>query len=270
MNFTDMIHGALGALAILTTLLVARTIGRLQLGTRLRNRYRRLIGMEHFERLTLDEIREFRREMEFYTRGLPSEYQLSTMRQSVQATGHKLQAHRDTLSAHATRVNRLKREVEENGILLRQYIETLGPIWNTAQGHRMPMRLLSTGHLTNIVEGGFGGLDARDFARTELERRRIDADWRERQSNGESAPTFNDYAMGRVKGDGSLMPPEILLPMETLARVSRVLPLWAQNIVTDLRTRRLSTISKSNRDKLDTLPLWAQTLIQDLLQQTKG
>jgi len=266
---TNMLYGALGALSLLATLLGFRLLGRLRLGTRLRNAYRRAIGMESFEALVIEEMRTYRRDVDFYTRNLPSRLQLSTLDQDVQGMASRLQRHLDAVSAERTRTNRLRREVEELGMLLHSYTETLGPIWNTAQGHRMPMRLLSTGHLTNIVEGGFGSFEARDFARTELERRRIDTDWRERQAKGEAAPTLADYNTGRVTNDQRAMPPQIVLPPATLARVRNVLPLWAQNVITDLRTRRVSTISKANRDRLEVLPVWAQDLIAQLLQGVK-
>ena len=264
---TNLLYGALGALAILSLRLLVRPARRL--GSWTRRLYRRTIGMEHFEAMVIEEMRTYRRDVDFYTRNLPSRLQLSTLDQDVQGTATQLQRHLEAVSAERTRTNRLRREVEELGMLLHAYTETLGPIWNTAQGHRMPMRLLSTGHLQNIVDGGFGDYDARTFANRELARRAIDTAWRERQANGEAAPTLADYSRGRVTNDQRAMPPQIVLSPATLERVRQVLPLWAQNVITDLRTRRVSSISKANRDRLEVLPVWAQDLIAQLLQGVK-
>jgi len=240
---TNMLYGALGALAILSLRLLVQPARRLAQGAR--RLYRRAIGMEHFEALVIDEMRTYRRDVDFYTRDLPSRLQLSTLDRDVQGTAARLQQHLDAMSAERTRTNRLRREVEELGIVLNSYTETLGPIWNTAQGHRMPMRLLSTGHLENIIEGGFGSWEARDFARVELERRAIDASWRVRQERGEPAPTMEQMAARRamkaksdelVRQSAPFVKPKKkrALSFDERRRVRAVLPMWAQDLINEL------------------------------------
>jgi len=250
--------------------------GTRRLATRLRTRYRAAIGMENFEALVIDEMRTYRSDVDRWSR---------EVRADMREHRSTLQARSNTLSAHGARVNSTKREVEELGILLNSYVETLGPIWNTAQGHRMPMRLLSTGHLQNIIEGGFGSWEARDFARVELERRAIDGRWREAAQRGEKAPTKEDYqafhgvrppadpseAMGRARRAIAKANPMIRTQLsvhpDTLERVRNVLPLWAQNVITDLRTRRAKRLDMETRNRLEVLPVWARELIADLIRR---
>lgn len=220
---------------------VARLAGRLRTATR--NAYRRMIGMESFESMVIDEMRGVRRDMDNYTRGLPNRVMIErTIRQQ-----------RDMIQAQVTRTNRARTEVEELGIQLRNYTDTLGPIWNTAQGHRMPMRLLSSSHLNNIVEGGFGSYEARDFASTELERRRIDTDWRAREARGEQAPTKEQMS-------------GIVLDRETRERVARALPQWAQDIIAGLLQPQGLPIKRAERARIKKLPQWAQRTISNLEQ----
>lgn len=83
----------------------------------------------------------------------------------------------------------VRREVEELGLLARATRDLLGPIWKTAEGHSAPMAFLSTSHLSNILAGGFGSPEVRQFAELEVARRTVDADWRAREAGGERAPT---------------------------------------------------------------------------------
>ena len=261
---TNMLYGALGALAILSLRLLVQPARRLAQGAR--RLYRRAIGMEHFEALVIDEMRTYRRDVDFYTRDLPSRLQLSTLDRDVKGTAARLQQHLDAMSAERTRTNRLRREVEELGMLLHQYTEALGPMWQTAMGHRMPMRLLSTGHLKNILDGGFGGYEARDFAKSELERRSIDTAWRVKAQNNEKAPTKADFANRRAQIDPRI--PMTYTP-EVASRVARVLPQWAQDIIAGLLQPQDLPIKRAERTRIKTLPLWAQQVISDL-EQPRG
>lgn len=258
MNTTlyNLTFGALGALILLLGVRAYQLVGRLGIGTRLRSGYRRLIGMTHFEELVLNEMRTYRRDVDFYTRGLPTTMQLSTI-------DKRMEQHRTTLQAERTRNNRLRKEVEELGILLHSYTETLGPIWNTASGHRMPMRLLSSGHLKNIIDGNFGGYDARRFAMGELERRSIDTAWRVKMQQGEPVPTKQDYIMGRVPIDPSI---PMTYTLQVASRVARVLPQWAQDIIAGLLQPEGLPIKRAERARIKKLPLWAQQTIKDLEQ----
>jgi len=268
---TNMLYGALGALAILSLRLLVQPARRLRTWTR--TTYRRLIGMEHFEANVIDEMRTYRRDVDEWTRRVRSE---------MQDVRNDMRSRSTTLSAHGARTNSARREIEELGLLLRSYTETLGPIWNTAQGHRMPMRLLSTGHLENIIEGGFGSYEARDFARVELERRGIDASWRVRAERGEPAPTKEQMAARRAMkarseelvrqsaGANPMIRTKLSVHPDTLTRVRDVLPLWAQELITDLRTRRTDALSFDERRRVRAvLPMWAQDLINDLLRRAK-
>ena len=233
MDSTSLILGGLGGLALALGYIYT-PVRRLRTATR--TFYRRLIGMTRFEELVIDEMRTYRSDVDNFTRQVRSE--MRTLRSEMQAG-------RNTLSAHGARVNSTKREVEELGIMLDSYTETLGPIWNTAQGHRMPMRLLSTGHLENIIEGGFGSYEARDFARVELERRGIDASWRVRQERGEPAPTKEQMAARRamkarseelVRQQAPFVKPKKkrALSFDERRRVRAVLPMWAQDLINEL------------------------------------
>lgn len=247
---------------IVLALLLPRLVGlTLAARTRLRNVTRRCLGIERFEELTISELRGYRADVDRYTRDMPTRAQVIRIRQNSDEQA-------DALRARNSRLNSLKREVEELGMLLRSYTEALGPMWTTAQGHRMPLRLLSTSHLRNILDGGFARDRAADFIRTELQRRDVDAGFRADEAAGMAAPTRQDYLTGRVTGDGKLMPPPLSIHPTTMARLY-VLPQWAQEIVTSLSSRRLSRISRQNRDRLEVLPLWAQDLIADLLRRAK-
>jgi hypothetical protein len=155
----------------------------------------------------------------------------------------------------------LKREVEELGLLLRQYTDALGPMWTTAQGHSMPLRLLSTQHLQNIRNGDFGSYETREFIDRELERREIDAKWRERQANGEKMPTRTDYLARRAVIDPRV--PFAYSP-EVAARVARTLPQWAQDLIGDLVQPNPRSVTREEQRRVKRLPLWAQQLVSDL------
>lgn len=258
--FTNMLYGALGALALLTVIPVARLLGRLGLGTRIRAGYRRLIGMTHFEEMVLTELRIYRTDVDRLSRDTNAD---------VRRRDDRVRIIHDAQSANRARVTRLQREVQELNVVLRQYTDALGPMWTTAQGHSMPLRLLSTPHLKNILDGGFGTSETDSFIRRELERRRIDTDWRVRQSQGERPPTKTDYLTGRVTGDGRAMPPPLAVDPKLQARFY-VLPNWARQIIEDLRSRRVSRVSKQNRERIErVLPQWAQDLIFDLVRRAK-
>lgn len=257
-TLTNMLHGALGALILLVLVIpgvqfTLRQLGRLRGATR--RLARRTLGLEHFEELTLDEVRNLRRDLEFYTRGLPSDVQYSTLRRDFNML-------RDALQARGTKVVRLQREVEELGLLLRQYTDALGPMWTTAQGHQMPLRLLSTSHLRNIKAGNFGSLSLREFVDRELERRAIDAQWREREARGLPAPTRQDVI---ERGVGVLDPrvPFAYSP-EVAARVARSLPQWAQDLIGDLVKPNPRSVTREEQRRVKRLPLWAQQLVADL------
>lgn len=257
----NTIHSyTLGIVSAVLGLIVLASIPFGRIRTRLRNATRRAFGIEAFETLMLDELRQ--------------QSQRTSSLEFVRHDGEQLRRQMnnrgDALSAHGTRVNRLKREVEEMGMLLHAYTETLGPIWNTAQGHRMPMRLLSTPHLKNIVDGGFGGYDARQFAMTELERRRIDADWREKEARGEKAPTLTDISFAAHQRQAApFVRKTIVLETGTQLRVRNFLPQWAQKIVLELRTRARTSIKRDEQTRINrTLPVWARNLIADLARQS--
>lgn len=96
------------------------------------------------------------------------------------------------MSALSRRHNSLRREVEELGILATETRDLLGPTWTTKEGHTAPMAFLSISHLRNILAGGFGNDAVKEFAEREVERRAVDADWRECEAEGERAPTHKE------------------------------------------------------------------------------
>jgi hypothetical protein len=186
-TLTNMLHGALGALVLLVLVIpgmqfTLRRLGRLRAATR--RLVRRTLGLEHFESLVIEDLRIYRTDVDRLTRDLNSD---------VRRVRNELHMHGDALRARNSRLNMLKREVEELGLLLRQYTDALGPMWTTASGHSTPLRLLSTQHLQNIRNGDFGSYETREFIDRELERREIDAAWRKRQEAGEKMPTRTDY-----------------------------------------------------------------------------
>jgi len=257
-NLTNMMWGALGALVALTLIPLLRLFGRLQLGTRVGNALYRLLrttlGMQHFEKLVINELRTYRSDVDRLTRDTNSDVRRVRNEVNVLADAHR---------ARSTKVMRLQREVEELGLLLRQYADALGPIWTTAQGHQMPLRLLSTSHLRNIKEGNFGSMSVRDFVDRELERREIDSQWRAREAAGLPAPTRQDVI---EKGLGVLDPrvPFAYSP-EVATRVTRTLPLWARELISDLLVQNPRSLTREELRRVrQVLPAWAQQLVADL------
>ncbi len=61
----------------------------------------------------------------------------------------------------------------------RDYMKALGPLWKTQAGHFVPIMLLSTNHLERLLSGGWANKLSTTIAiKGELDRRRIDAQWR--------------------------------------------------------------------------------------------
>lgn len=231
-------------------------LGWLQPLQRLRNLTRRVLGVAAFEEKVRDNLYEYRRDVNNWTRDTHPRTQrnanaIASVREDVATR----------MAADRTRNNRVRTEVEEMGILLRQYTDALGPMWTTAQGHKMPLRLLSTGHLTNIRDGGFTrNRNVQEFIESELERRRIDAGYRVGDAAGKPAPTRADYARG---------PADPRLPMiytSEVARRVRVLPQWLQVIIRDLLTTSPQKLKRAERTRLKRMPIWAQQLVIDLEQ----
>ncbi len=266
MNSTlyNMTFGALGALVLLLSFNIMRSVGRLRPTTWLRNATRRVLGIQHFEELSLDELRIYRADVDRWNRDTQAQYrrnatEIASIRSDVATR----------MAADRTRNNRVRTEVEELGILLHSYVEALGPMWTTAAGHRMPMRLLSSGHLRNILEGGFAkGSSVTGFIRSELERRSIDAAWRANDAAAISNRRMS--AAAKVKPDAGLtrLANEMFGPCISLdeARRVRVLPKWVQVIIRDLQTTSPQKIKRSERTRLKRMPIWAQQLISDLEQ----
>lgn len=138
----------------------------------LRNLLRRWLGINSQQGVTSDLVEEIRE-----------------VRDMAQTT-------EDQMDATIRRANVLRGEVELQGNLVLKTKRLLGPTWTTAEGYSAPMAFLSTPHLRNILHGGFGGDGVRAFARKEIERRTIDAEWRKREARGKSEPS-KDY-MKRV------------------------------------------------------------------------
>jgi hypothetical protein len=266
-NIINIFLGSFFA-GIVLILVVQRLPGmtrRLRITTR--NAYRRMVGMVSFETLMLDELRTYRSDVDNWTRPVRSETRL--LKQEIVGVRRDVATR---MAADRTRNNRVRTEVEEMGVLLRSYTDLLGPIWNTAQGHRMPMRLLSTGHLDNIVEGGFGGYEAREFARNELDRRRIDAKFREDAANGIPAPTLEQMAaerqsaaMGRARRAISPLQHQLALAPGDQNRVNQFSPQWARKLITELRTGTVTRLDMVTTKRLRILPVWTRTIVNDLL-----
>lgn len=253
----NLIVGIVGA--VLATLVIApRIIPTYQAAARrLGATTRRISGQENFENLVREELTGYRRDVE---RGFDN------VLRETKSTRHRQDDRSAALSAHGARVNRVRNEVEELGILLRQYTEALGPMWQTAQGHRMPMRLLSTSHLNNIIEGGFGGYEARQFASRELERRTIDTQWREAEARGETAPTLDQMAAGQRRAT----PTMLTINGEAQQRIDRVTPSWARKIIMELRVGTLDNVPAGQRQRVKRLPQWTQRVIEQLVRSRQG
>lgn len=262
----NLTFGALGALVILLAFNIARSVGKLRPLTWVRNLTRRVLGVAAFEETTFNELYIYRTDVDRWTR----DTQASTRRNADAITSVREDV-ATRMAADRTRNNRVRTEVEEMGILLRSYVEALGPLWTTAQGHKMPLRLLSTGHLRNIRDGGFTrNRNVQEFIESELERRRIDAGYRVDAAAGKPAPTRQQMKLAALANReatrievGSLL----ALDAGTQERVSRVLPLWAVELITDLRNRRTKRLNVATQSRLFALPFWAQELIHDLVRR---
>lgn len=261
MNTMNTIY--LTVLGTIAAFFVLTKLNRLHPWSRLRHAMRRLgrwvLDSENFESLVIDEMRTHRRGVDNWVRDMPSKFTTRRLDRNIDAQG--------------SRVTSLKREVEELGILLRQYTNALGPMWTTAAGHRMPMRLLSTLHLRNILEGGFCRSDVgNDYIRNELDRRSVDARYRAAES---AATSDRRMSEGLKNASPAKATPagwaDPRLPMtytpEVANRVARVLPQWAQDIIADLVQEGGRAISFDERKRIRMqLPIWAQQTISDLWQ----
>lgn len=90
---------------------------------------------------------------------------------------------RVTANQQALTIRTLRRELgSERSITAneREKLIALGPMWKAQGGHKMPMGILSTCHLQNILDGNFGTQTHRDYAEKELERRAEDLLWHTR------------------------------------------------------------------------------------------
>jgi hypothetical protein len=138
---------------------------------RLRIRLRSWLGLEHFETMLLDELRQQSR------RTTRNEDEIArTTRQNL-----------DTARANqrnATSLQSLRREVENLGILVRSIDGALGGVWKTATGHLAPIVALSDTHLQAILDGGFGDWETRQRVQREIDRRKEDDEWARRQGPG--------------------------------------------------------------------------------------
>lgn len=282
MNFQDTAFGA--TLTLIGTFVVfALAAPTKRAWTRVRNFYRGLIGQTAFEEITVQELSRLRIEMRSVTE--PQHYGRPLvpvgLAKQCQDTRELVRQQRDMIQAQVIRTNRARKEVEELGIQLRAYTDTLGPIWNTAEGHRMPMRLLSAPHLNNILRGDFGGHEAQEFAKRELDRRRIDKDWRDREAAGEAAPTMQELgergararlaakeqseAMGRARR--SMRQPLRISP-DDQRRVTNFSPLWARTLITRLRTDGSITLDRETSSRVyRVLPVWTRDIIADILER---
>jgi len=69
----------------------------------------------------------------------------------------------------------------------------MGPLWLDQEGYTLPITMLSTTHLENVIEGRFGSASIRKDIERELARRKKDAAWTEKtmkrraESNGEKS-----------------------------------------------------------------------------------
>ncbi len=269
MNSTlyNMTFGALGALVLLLSFNIMRSVGRLHPTTWLRNATRRVLGIEAFEELTLSELRSYRVDVDRWTRDVRAE-----VRRMGSGSASVREDVATRMAADRTRNNRVRTEVEELGILLRRYTDALGPMWQTAQGHRMPMRLLSSGHLRNIIEGAFGPRESREFAASELRRRSVDAGYRADAAAGKPAPTAqqmrNIAQMKAQSGRSGRADPRLPASYTpaVAVRVARVLPQWAQKIIGELVQEGPRAMNFATRKRIKRLPIWAQQTIHDLRQ----
>lgn len=76
---------------------------------------------------------------------------------------------------------------------LEEVVKTLGPLWKTQAGHTVPMALLSTPHLQQLIGGTWvHSVDSRRFIRKELKRREEDRKWREKQGDYSLADSQED------------------------------------------------------------------------------
>ncbi len=242
-------------LAAATSLLIIASLRRLRLPTRLRNLTRRVLGIEDYETMVLNELRSYRSDVDRWTRDVRTQ----TRRNADAIASVRLDT-ATKVGAIGTRGTSVRTEVEELGILLRRYTEALGPIWTTASGHKMPLRLLGTSHLKNILAGGFTrSISVTSYIESELERRRIDTGFRVDEMNGKPAPT-RDTARTEAHGRA------ITLDVRTMRRL-KVLPLWGQHIISELRNRRHNVLTPSNNRRLKGLPIWTRELITDLVRR---
>lgn len=246
-------------LALVGLGLVFAGFRQLRLGTRLRNLTRRVLGIEQFEKLTISELRGYRADVDRWTRDMPTRAQVAKI--GLRGDGVDV-----ALRQRGSRLNLLKREVEEMGILLRSYTDALGPMWTTAQGHKMPLRLLSTSHLRNIVDGDFARSGAvSDFIENELDRRKVDAGYREDEARGKPAPTLE-----QMRNTAATEARDRIIPLaaDIQERVVRVLPFWAQDLISDLRFRRTNGFATpSMTRRIKGLPIWTRELITDLVRR---
>lgn len=130
---------------------------------------------------------------------------ITELAQEVEELREKLREQEFTAVGAEVRHDALQAEVTMTGELVLTTKRQLGPVWTTAEGYSSPMAFLSTGHLSNILHGGFGSDSVRAFARKEIERRTVDADWRSREAADERAPTkeemrrvWNETETGRT------------------------------------------------------------------------
>jgi hypothetical protein len=127
----------------------------------LRTRLRNWLGLEHFQALILDEVRNERQER---------------VRQ-MDAAVQRLREGEQGLMRRTTSIASVRREVEELGIMTRQTASALGGVWQTAAGHKAPIVMLTDTHLQAILDGGFGGRNSRELIRNEQARRKEDDSW---------------------------------------------------------------------------------------------
>ena len=64
--------------------------------------------------------------------------------------------------------------------------KSLGPLWKSREGATRPMGILSTSHLRAILDGHFGDTERRDYAKSEIARRRADKWWCASQDDAET------------------------------------------------------------------------------------
>lgn len=142
-----------------------------RLRTRLRTRLRSWLGLEHFETLLLDELRQ-------------QSTRVSRNEEERDRLDRHLSDTRMGQSRTATSLISVRREVEELGLMLRTLASSLGPLWTTATGHTLPITMLSDTHLDAIMRNGFGGRRVREAIEREQERRAEDDRWATRQGKG--------------------------------------------------------------------------------------